>query len=678
MPNDSFFNQLNENQKKAVTHTEGALLILAGAGSGKTKTLTHRIAYLIKQGVPPHSILAITFTNKAAEEMRNRISLLLAKKFGDQNDKRDKNDKRDEDDEDVTISSIRRPAEIYQFHQFDQSLPFIGTFHSFCNRILRNEAKKIGYTCYFTIFDEDDSLGLIKEIQKDFDINPKQFPAGVVAGTISRLKSELIGPAEYLETADTDFFPKKISTVYVEYQKRLLQANAMDFDDLIMKAVELFEKNPAILQEYQNRFHYIHIDEYQDTNIAQYRLVRLLGKKFGNVAVVGDDAQSIYAFRHADYRNILNFEKDWPEAITVVLDENYRSTQAILDAASDIIEKNIHQKKKRLWTRKKEGRRVVSIKLPNERSEARFIVDEIESLQDARHYHYADIAVLYRTNAQSRIIEEVFLENDIPYIIVGGVRFYARKEIKDLVAYIRYALNEKDSVSLKRIINTPPRKIGKQTLLKFLMERPFRDGERISLEVFHSLIRWLQKEIQETFPSKLIRSLVKKIKYEEYLNDSSKDPDVRLENIREFVSLAKRYDEMPRPEGLTKMLEDVALFSEAENTKGEKEGVRLMTVHSAKGLEFPIVFITGLEEGIFPHSHSATEQALLEEERRLCYVGITRAKEQCYLLHTSRRTIFGNTQANLPSRFLSEISSDHIEKRHDEGISDDFNDDGIE
>lgn len=649
MSNNSFLQELNERQREAATFVDGALLILAGAGSGKTKTLTHRIAYLIGQGIPPHSILAITFTNKAAEEMRTRISALLIA---------------------YSKSPTHTPA-ISNTPYALSNMPFIGTFHSFCNRILRQEAPRLGFTSYFTIYDEDDSLGLIKEIQKDLNLHPKQFPAGVIAGTISRLKSELVTDAEYRETAGADFFPQKIAAVYTEYQKRLYQANGMDFDDLIMKTVELFERHPSVLAAYQDRFRYIHVDEYQDTNVAQYRLVRLLGKKYGNVAVVGDDAQSIYAFRHADYRNILNFERDWPRARTVVLDENYRSTQTILDVASDIIEKNIHQKKKRLWTSKKGGERVASVQLFNERSEARFIVNEIESLQNARHYHYSDIAVLYRTNAQSRILEEVFLEHDIPYTIIGGVRFYARKEIKDLIAYIRYALNEKDSVSLKRIINTPPRKIGKQTFLKFLMDRPLRETERVSLETFRSIIRWLQKEIRETPPSKLVRALVKKIRYEEYLEDSSKDPDVRMENIREFESLARRYDTMPRPEGLIKMLEDAALFSEAENADGEKEGVRLMTVHSAKGLEFPIVFLTGLEEGIFPHSRSATEPALLEEERRLCYVGITRAKERCYLLHAGRRTLFGSTQANIPSRFLAEISPEHIETRESETWFDD-------
>ncbi len=629
MPSRDFLTELNDRQREAATSTDGPLLILAGAGSGKTKTLTYRVARLIEKGVPPASILAITFTNKAAEEMKARVQRLLQ-----------------------TLDLSAR-----NWH----SVPFIGTFHSFCNRVLRAEARAVGYTPYFTIFDEDDALSLIKEIQKELNINPKQFPAGVISNTISRLKSELIGPESYSEQAGDDFFPKKVSAVYTEYARRLLQANAMDFDDLIMNVVHLFEKNPDILERYQERFRYIHIDEYQDTNVAQYRLVQLLSKKHGNLAVVGDDAQSIYSFRHADYRNILNFEKDWPNAKTVVLDENYRSTQTILDAASDVIGKNTLQKKKRLWTQKKGGEKIIVAQLSNERREAEFLADEISRLQEERDLHYNDVTILYRTNAQSRIIEEIFLEREIPYVIIGGVKFYARKEIKDLIAYFRYGLNEKDSVSLKRIVNVPPRKIGKQTLLKFLMEKPLRDSERGFLDSFQQIIAWLREEMSQEIPSKIIELLVKKLKYEEYLEDSTRDPEARMENIKEFESLAKRYDDLPKPEGITTMLEDIALFSEAEDADGKKEGVQMMTLHSAKGLEFPVVFIAGLEEGIFPHSKSTLDPAAVEEERRLCYVGITRAKERCYLLYTSRRTIFGTTQANLPSRFLGEISPDLLE-----------------
>lgn len=673
MHNDSFLNDLNEKQREAVTIMNGPLLILAGAGSGKTKTLAYRIAHLIHQGIPASSILAITFTNKAAEEMRNRIFFLLAKKSGNQHDENGKND------EGVTISPIRQMAEVHHIHHFELvSSPFIGTFHSFCNRILREHANRLGYTPHFTIFDEDDSLGLFKEIQKELNIHPKQFPAGMIAHTVSRLKSELIDASAYAETADGEFFPKKISAVYAEYQRRLLSANAMDFDDLIMNAVRLFEAHPEILHEYQNRYRFIHVDEYQDTNIAEYHLIELLAKKHRNIAVVGDDAQSIYAFRHADYRNILNFEKNWPEARTVILDENYRSTQTILDAASDIISKNIRQKQKRLWTRNNGGEPVVVIRADNERDEARFIAEEIERLRETQGFSYNDCAILYRTNAQSRVIEEMFLRYDIPYTIVGGLRFYARKEIKDLIAYLRAALNREDAVSLKRIVNVPPRKIGKRTFLKFLMESPLRENERRALERFRGLLGWLQKEIKETQPSKLIQRLIKKINYEEYLADSSTDAEARVENIREFIGLAKRYDTLEKPAGLIAMLEDVALMSETEHSKKEKNGAFLMTLHSAKGLEFPVVFIAGLEEGIFPHSRSSSDPAALEEERRLCYVGITRAKERCFLLYARRRTLFGSSQANIPSRFLSEISPEFIAKRKYEGDVDDFEEEIIE
>ena len=655
----NLLSDLNEKQRVAVTSTEGPLLIIAGAGSGKTKTLIHRIAYLIERGVPPSAILAITFTNKAAEEMRARIQNVLAK-----------------------ISPLKAdPPSAEKFSAFSGEFPFIGTFHSFCNKILRAEARKLGFTPYFTICDEDDSLSLIKEIQKNLGVNPKQFPANAMAHAISRAKSELIGVEQYRESAYGEFFPEKVSTVYAEYQKRLFESNALDFDDLIMKTVELFSaEGGKVLERYQNRYQYIHVDEYQDTNVAQYRLVRLLGGKRNNVAVVGDDAQSIYSFRHADYRNILNFEKDWPNASSIILDENYRSTQTILDAAGDIISKNTLQKKKRLWTKKEGGEKIIIAGLPDERAEADYIIEQIEELREKNAMRYGDSAVLYRTNAQSRVIEEAFLENDIPYVMVGGVRFYARKEIKDIVAYFRFAINEKDALSLKRIINVPPRKIGKQTLLKFLNGTPLRESEARAVSFFTDTMHWLREEIKIFPPSTVIASFIKKIRYEQYLEDGSKDPEARIENIKELITLASRYDTMEKPQGIMNMLEDIALFSEAENAEGKKEGVYLMTLHAAKGLEFPIVFITGMEEGIFPHSRTTLDPAALEEERRLCYVGLTRAKIRAYLLYAHRRMLFGSTQANLPSRFLSEISPERVEykiaheEEHNDGIIDETED----
>ncbi len=627
---ENFLDELNEKQRHAATHAGRALLIIAGAGSGKTKTLAHRIAYFIRTGVPHQAIVAITFTNKAAEEMRERIHALLSNfpSFTD-----------------VSASG--------------QS-PFIGTFHSFCNTLLRAEAGRLGYTPSFTIFDEDDSLSLVKEIQKEQGLNPKQFPAGVLLHTISRAKSECIDSESFSESARGEFFLEKVALIYREYQKRIVRSNAMDFDDLIMNAVLVLERFPDIRAYYNGRFQCILVDEYQDTNIAQYRLIRLLSEKSGAVTVVGDDAQSIYSFRHADYRNILNFEKDWPNAASVTLDENYRSTQTILDAASDIISKNTLQKKKRLWTRRTGGGKIMIAEFQDERREAECIADTIRE-HCANGGRHRDCAVLYRTNAQSRIIEEKFLENDIPYTIVGGVPFHARREIKDILAYFRYALNERDVYSLKRIINIPPRKIGKQTLLKFLNASTLRRWEAENIRAFVDCIEWLKREIHDRAPSEAARALIKKISYIEYLEDATQDSDIREENIKEFISLASRYDHLKRPEGVAKLLENMSLAAEADTKQGRTDGVEMMTLHAAKGLEFPVVFIAGMEEGIFPHSRSQIDPAALEEERRLCYVGMTRAKDRLYLTSARRRMLFGAIQANLPSRFLSEISSEHIE-----------------
>lgn len=629
---NDFFDDLNEKQREAVVETEGPVLIIAGAGSGKTKTLTHRVAHLIQKGIHPTSILAITFTNKAAEEMRNRIFFLL-KKSG----------------------AVTAPHEI----------PFIGTFHSFCNKILRAEARELGFSPSFTIFDDDDSLSLIKEVERDLGIEQKQFPAGVVSNTISRLKSELIGPESYAESAGDDYFPKIVGTVYKEYQARLKRGNAMDFDDLIMNVVVLFEQRPEILEKYQDQYRYLHIDEYQDTNVAQYRFVKLLSKKYGNLAVVGDDAQSIYSFRNADYRNILNFEKDWPNAKTIILDENYRSTQTILDAATDIISQNVLQKKKRLWTKQKGGELVTVAHLPSERKEAEYIIEEIAKLGEEHDIHLNEITVLYRTNAQSRVIEEAFLKRGIPYAIIGGVAFYARKEIKDIIAYLRFAINPKDTFSLRRIINIPLRKIGKRTFEKILSVEPLLGREREAFDGFLGIINLLKEQILKESPSSVIKSLVEKIGYENYLLENTKDPEMRVENIQELIGLSQKYDGREKPHGIEEMLQDIALFVESEvRTRQKKEGVQMMTLHSAKGLEFPVVFITGLEEGIFPHSRSALDPAAIEEERRLLYVGITRAKLRVYLLYAGQRTLFGSTQANIPSRFLHEISPALV-KRHE-------------
>ncbi len=611
---------LNPKQQEAVLVTEGPVLILAGPGSGKTKTLTSRVAYLIQKGVRPENILAVTFTNKAAGEMKTRINELMS--------------------DSGLISN---------------SLIFIGTFHSLAAKILRVHAPAAGYMKHFTIFDEDDSLSLIKEVIKTLEINPKQFSAGALAGTISRLKNELITPDLYAQDSDlSDLFPKTVHNVYGEYQKRLLEANAMDFDDLLMNVVLLFEKRPEILEQYQEQFRYINVDEYQDVNTAQYTFLRQLSKKYSNIAVVGDDSQAIYGWRNADYRNILNFEKDWPNAKTIILDQNYRSSQTILDAAKMVISKNRLQKEKNLWTERTRGEPLTVTAVADERGEAEFVLSTAKELA-TQNYSPKDMVVLYRTNAQSRILEEIFLENNFPYKIVGGIRFYQRKEIKDIIAYLRFLLNPKDLVSLKRIINVPARGIGKQAFLAYLSQAKLKTKTSLAFEEFDKTITDMRQALTARKTTDFLKYLVKITRYQEYLTDSSTNADERWENVKELVSLAKKYDIITPPEGTEKLLEDIALVSELDETETAHNVVNLMTLHAAKGLEFPVVFMVGLEEGIFPHSRSLFNPPDLEEERRLCYVGLTRAKDKVFLSFALQRVHFGSTQANQPSRFLSEI-----------------------
>ena len=623
---------LNPKQKEAVLATEGPVLIIAGPGSGKTKVLTHRVAHIIKNGVPPENILAVTFTNRAADEMRERIRALT-----------------------------------YNLQLTAYNPPFIGTFHSLAARILRAHAIKMGYSKNFTIFDEDDSLAMIKDVSRELEVNPKQFPAGTVSGTISRLKNELVSPEEYAQDAGiADFFPKTIYKIYSLYQKRLRDANGMDFDDLLMNACLLFQKHADVLIRYQDLFRYINVDEWQDTNRAQYVFISDLARKYKNIAVVGDDAQAIYGWRGADFRNVLNFEKDWPDAKIVILDENYRSTQVILDAAQKIISRNPYQKEKSLWTKNRGGEPITLAATEDEKAEAEFVLNEIQTA--AREgVPLKDIAVLYRTNYQSRALEEVFLENNFPYKIIGGVRFYKRKEIKDILGYLRVLTNPSDSVSLKRIINIPPRKIGKAVFLKYLASNkegvPANDR---ALNDFNALLKKLKTESGGRKAADFIRYLLKSINYKEYLSDTFPNGEERWENIEELVGLAKKYDALPPPSGIEKMLEDTALMSETEDTDDHKPAVTLMTLHAAKGLEFPIVFMVGMEEGIFPHSRSLFNPSELEEERRLCYVGLTRAKERVFLSFAMRRFHFGSTQTNSPSRFLSEIPEHLIEVKESE------------
>lgn len=646
---DSILEGLNEKQKEAVLAPDGPVLIIAGAGSGKTKALTHRVAWLLKKGIPPDQILAVTFTNKAAEEMRERIRRLLAASPKDKGQKGG------------TSALSLQPS----------ALPFVGTFHSFALAILRTEAKYIGFLPRFSVFDEDDSLALIKEVLNELNISPKQYPAGTLQGVISSLKNQLITAETY---HDDGPFAEVVGRVYREYQKRLVGANAMDFDDLLMRLVLLFQDKPEVLHRYQEKYHYIHIDEYQDTNHVQYRLVKLLAAKYRNIFAIGDDAQSIYSWRGADFTNILSFEKDWPDATVIVLDQNYRSSQNILDGAHGVISRNTLQKEKRLWTQNPAGESIMLIPSPSEIYEAEFVAEKVSELSRAG-YTPEDFGVLYRTNAQSRLIEEVFIRHDIPYRIVGGIKFYQRREIKDLIAYLRILENPEDTVSLKRVVSTPPRGIGKVGLVKILARdtNAMTAREREIYEKFEILLRELQREKEKLSPSEFLKYLVKKIRFEEYLADESRNAEERWENVKEFISLASRYNEISREEAYTKLLEDIALVQETDAIDRGGRLVHLMTLHAAKGLEFRVVFIIGLEEGIFPHGRVMMSPLELEEERRLAYVGITRAKEKLYLLWAARRMVFGSIQANPPSRFLHELPKEvtafhegEVLEKHDE------------
>lgn len=624
---------LNKKQQEAVLTVNGPVLILAGPGSGKTKTITHRIAHLITTGISAEQILAVTFTNKAAGEMRERVAALL---------------------KDISLPCGGQP-------------PFIGTFHSFCVRILQAHAQKLGYLPRFTIFDDSDTSGLIKEIMADFEINPKQFSYAAIGAEISRLKNELITPTHYAETNDlSNLFPKTLQRIYAEYQHRLRQSNAMDFDDLLCNVVLLFENHLQVLAEYQDRFQYIHVDEWQDTNHVQYLLIKALAEKNRNIAVVGDDAQAIYAFRGADFRNILNFEQNWPDAKVIILDQNYRSTQVILNAASAVISRNKNQREKQLWTKQQGGNQIMLSVTENERTEAAYLLKTMQE-QQAHGYALKDMVALYRTNAQSRVFEEMLLENNIPYKMVGGVRFYQRKEIKDILAYIRLLLNEKDAMSLKRIINVPPRGIGKKSL-EFYRDRTLKLPGRTkteTLDAFDALLAGFRDAIHRETGSEFIKHLVSALKYREYLEETQPQAAERWQNIEELVSVAKRYDDLDPPTGLEKLLEDAALMSEQEETNAPQDAVNLMTLHAAKGLEFRIVFLVGLEEGIFPHARALFSPSELEEERRLCYVGLTRAKEKVFLSCALRRMRFGSIQANIPSRFLREIPGHLIKMRNE-------------
>ena len=637
--------KLNERQREAVLHTEGPLLILAGAGSGKTRVLTHRIAYLIKEkGIYPGSILAITFTNKAANEMKERVEGLLG--------------------------------------GLSESV-WVSTFHSACVRILRKDIEKIGYGRNFVIFDQADQLTVIKDCLKELDLSEKIFVPKAVLDAIGRAKDELLEPDAYEKKCESDFRANKVAAVYKLYQKKLRQNNALDFDDIIMLTIKLFLDNPPVLQYYQKKFRYIMVDEYQDTNTAQYHLVSLLAREHRNLCVVGDDDQSIYSFRGANIKNILNFEEEFKGCKVVKLERNYRSTQTILEAANNVIRNNIKRKRKTLWTDNGIGGRVVCYKGNDEHEEAAFAAAEIKRAMASEGRSFKDFAVLYRVNAQSRVFEETFIREGIPYRIFGGFRFYDRKEIKDIIAYLRLIQNLADDVALRRIINIPRRGIGNATVetawkiasatgmglfdaILYASRIPELQKASAKLEAFASLILKF-REMKEADPvSGLIKEVIERSGIlEELEEENTAEARERIENIREFISVALEFEKQSEEQGLDAFLAHVSLVSDIDALDGEKDNVVLMTLHSAKGLEFPVVFITGMEEGVFPGYRSMSSGSMIEEERRLCYVGITRAKEKLYLTNAYSRTLFGSTAYNSPSRFLDEIPEELV--RHTDG-----------
>ncbi|OQO99590.1 DNA helicase PcrA [Geobacillus sp. 44C] len=636
---------LNEQQQAAVKTTEGPLLIMAGAGSGKTRVLTHRIAYLMaEKRIAPWNILAITFTNKAAREMKERVQGLLG----------------------------GAAEEIW-----------ISTFHSMCVRILRRDIDRIGIDRNFSILDTTDQLSVLKNILKEKNIDPKKFDPRAILGTISNAKNELLTPEKFAKKVSS-YYEKIVSDVYEEYQKRLLRNHALDFDDLIMTTIQLFERVPEVLEHYQYKFQYIHIDEYQDTNRAQYVLVKMLASRFKNICVVGDADQSIYRWRGADIQNILSFEKDYPNAKVILLEQNYRSTKRILQAANEVIEHNVNRKPKKLWTENPEGQKIVYYEAMNESDEAQFVVGKIKEYVDSGKRRYSDFAILYRTNAQSRVMEEVLLKSNIPYQIVGGLKFYDRKEIKDVLAYLRVIANPNDDISLLRIINVPKRGIGVSSIDKIVsyasenglsVFEALGELEHIGLsartaasliEFRRQLEQWAQLQ-EYVSVTELVEDVLDKSGYREMLKaEKTLEAQSRLENIDEFLSVTKHFENVSEDKSLIAFLTDLALISDIDQlneTNGEnQDAVVLMTLHSAKGLEFPVVFLIGMEEGIFPHSRSLDDEDEMEEERRLAYVGITRAEEELFLTSAQMRTLFGYTNINPVSRFIREIPEELVER----------------
>lgn len=638
---NSLLTGLNKEQQQAVQHTEGPLLILAGAGSGKTKVLTVRIAHLLAQGVNPYEILAITFTNKAAKEMKSRVEGLV----GD------------------VANRI-----------------WLSTFHSFCAKFLRFELDNfLGYNSNFTIYDTSDSQAVIKAALKALNLDDKYYPVGAMLAAISDAKNKLLVASDFRKQA-RDFYQQKVADVYEYYERELRKNNALDFDDLLLVAVKLLQSNEAVLDKYSKRFRYVMIDEYQDTNHAQYLLAKLLASHWKNIAVVGDADQSIYAWRGADIQNILDFEKDYPNCTSIKLEQNYRSTKIILDAANAVIENNEGRPKKNLWTDKTEGAKIQHFTAQSEHEEAAFIGDTIAKKHDIHGVPYGDMAILYRTNAQSRVLEEALIKRALPYTMVGGTKFYDRKEIKDVLAYLRVLYNPFDDLSLLRIINVPKRSIGATTVAK-LQDYARANGTSLfmtltqlhlvdsikgktkeKLEEFGILIFTLVAEMEDRTVLDILESILDRTGYLAQLEESTDPQDqARAENIGELLSVAKDFQDTNPSGTVEDFLEQVALVNDVDSFEQEESKVTLMTLHAAKGLEFPIVFLGGLEEGLFPHSRTLMNPEEIEEERRLAYVGITRAEKELYISNATTRTVFGRTSSYLPSRFIDEIPEELVD-----------------
>ena len=638
---------MNDQQAEAVQTTEGPLLIMAGAGSGKTRVLTHRIAYLIDEKmINPWNILAITFTNKAAREMRERAVAL-------------------------------NPA---------TSETLIATFHSMCVRILRREADHIGYNRNFTIVDPGEQRTLMKRILKNLNLDPKKWNERAILGTISNAKNDLLDEIAYEHQAG-DMYTQIVAKCYKAYQEELRRSEAMDFDDLIMMTLRLFDKNPDVLAYYQQRYQYIHVDEYQDTNHAQYQLVKLLASRFKNICVVGDADQSIYGWRGADMQNILDFEKDYPEAKVVLLEENYRSTKKILQAANEVIKNNRNRRPKKLWTQNDEGEQIVYYRANDERDEAVFVASTIDNIVREKVKNFKDFAVLYRTNAQSRTIEEALLKSNIPYTMVGGTKFYSRKEIRDVISYLNLIANTSDNISFERVVNEPKRGVGPGTLEKLrnfayeqnmsllyasanIMLSPIKGKAAQGVYDFANMILNLRDQLDGLSITDTVEAILDKSGYLDALSmQQTLESQSRIENIEEFMSVTKNFDETNTDgtedetgiDRLGRFLNDLALIADTDDGEAEAAEVTLMTLHAAKGLEFPVVFLIGMEEGVFPLSRASEEPDELEEERRLAYVGITRAEEILFLTNANTRTLFGKTSYNRPSRFLREISDDLLQ-----------------